>query len=66
MQAALHTGRRLAVAGIAASGLLALANIGFGLRGGSTSAVAAGLEFAGDVLASSVVLLGMTVAAKPP
>ncbi|MBI4465766.1 MAG: cation transporter, partial [Acidobacteria bacterium] len=32
----------------------------------STSVVAVGVEFAGDVLASAVVLFGMMVASRPP
>lgn len=37
-----------------------------GLLAGSTSVLAAGLEFVGDVLASTFVLIGMVIAAKPP
>jgi cation diffusion facilitator family transporter len=59
-------GRRVAVAGIAASAVLATLNIAVGVATTSTSVVATGVEFAGDVLASSVVLLGMIVAARPP
>jgi len=58
-------GRRVALAGIAASGLLATLNIVVGIITQSTSVVATGIEFAGDVFASSVVLLGMIVAVKP-
>jgi cation diffusion facilitator family transporter len=61
----LLTGRRVAVAGICTSALLATSNITVGLFAGSTSVVATGLEFAGDVLASAVVLLGMLVAVRP-
>jgi cation diffusion facilitator family transporter len=60
-----RTGRRVALAGIAASALLATLNIVVGMATGSTSVVATGVEFAGDVLASTVVLLGMIVAVKP-
>jgi cation diffusion facilitator family transporter len=60
-----QTGRRVALAGIAASALLATLNIVVGITTGSTSVVATGVEFAGDVLASTVVLLGMIVAVKP-
>ena len=60
-----RTGRRVALAGIAASALLATLNIVVGIATGSTSVVATGVEFAGDVLASTVVLLGMIVAVKP-
>lgn len=60
-----RTGRRVALAGIVVSALLATMNIVVGIATGSTSVVATGVEFAGDVLASSVVLLGMIVAVKP-
>jgi cation diffusion facilitator family transporter len=58
-------GRRVALAGIAASALLATLNIVVGLISRSTSVVATGVEFAGDVLASTVVLFGLIVAVKP-
>ena len=59
-------GRRAAIAGIAASAALATLNIVVGAATESTSVVATGVEFAGDVLASGVVLLGMIVAVRPP
>ena len=59
-------GRRVALASIAASALLATLNIIVGLLTKSSSVLATGVEFAGDVLASSIVLLGMIVAVKPP
>ena len=59
------TGRRVALASIVASALLAAVNIITGLVTQSSSVFATGLEFAGDVLASSIVLLGMIVAVKP-
>lgn len=65
VESAAHTGRRVAIAGIAASALLATLNIAVGILTNSTSVLAAGIEFAGDVLASTVVLIGMIVAAKP-
>jgi len=58
-------GRRVAVAGVAASAILATLNITVGIVTQSTSVLATGIEFAGDVLASTVVLLGMIVALKP-
>ena len=58
-------GQRIALAGIAASALLATLNIAVGLYARSTSVVATGVEFAGDVLASTVVYVGMVVAGKP-
>lgn len=60
-----RSGRRVAVAGIVASALLATLNIAVGILTNSTSVVATGVEFAGDVLASTVVLIGMIVAVKP-
>lgn len=61
----LRAGRRVAVAGIAASAALAVANLTVGLITRSTSVLAIGAEFAGDVLASGVVLAGMIIAARP-
>jgi cation diffusion facilitator family transporter len=60
-----HTARRVTRASIAVSGILACSNIIVGLLAQSTSVVATGFEFAGDVLASSIVLIGMGVAARP-
>lgn len=60
-----RTGRRIALAGIGTSAVLATLNIVVGLVTQSTSVTATGIEFAGDVLASTVVLLGMIVAGKP-
>ena len=45
--------------------MLACSNIIIGFLSNSTSVVATGFEFAGDVLASSIVLIGMGVAARP-
>jgi cation diffusion facilitator family transporter len=45
---------------------LAAAKITVGLRANSTAVVSDGLESAGDVLASGLVLLGLILAAKPP
>jgi cation diffusion facilitator family transporter len=60
-----RTGRRVALAGLVASALLATLNILVGILTESTSVLATGIEFAGDVLASTVVLLGMIIAVKP-
>jgi cation diffusion facilitator family transporter len=60
-----RTARRVARASIAVSGILACGNITIGLLAHSTSVVATGFEFAGDVLASSIVVIGMGVAARP-
>jgi len=61
----LKLGTRVALLSIGASAVLASSNIIIGLFAGSTSVVAAGLEFVGDVLASTFVLVGMLVASKP-
>lgn len=58
-------GRRVALAGICASAVLATLNIVVGVFARSTSVVATGIEFAGDVLASTAVLLGMIAVVKP-
>ncbi|MCC7418506.1 MAG: cation transporter [Acidobacteria bacterium] len=60
-----RTARRVALLGVAVSAVLACTNIVVGLLVRSTSVVATGFEFAGDVLASSIVLIGMGVAARP-
>jgi len=57
--------RRVTLAGIAVSALLAASNILAGFYAHSTAVAASGFEFAGDVLASSIVLIGMGVAARP-
>lgn len=57
--------RRIVVLGIGVSSVLAAANIVVGLLTRSTAVVATGFEFAGDVLASSIVLVGVRVAARP-
>lgn len=62
----LKTGRRLALASVAASAVLAVVKIVVGWMAGSTSVVADGFESAGDVVSSAVVLFGLAVAAKPP
>jgi len=59
-------GARIAVISMAVSGMLAVAKLIAGWLGGSASVIADGVESAGDVLASSIVLLGLTVAARPP
>jgi cation diffusion facilitator family transporter len=60
-----RSGLRVAVASIVISSLLALINIAVGLLAHSTSALAAGVEFAGDVLASAIVLVGLRLASRP-
>jgi hypothetical protein len=59
------TARRVAIAGIGVSGLLACSNVIIGMLAHSTSVIATGFEFAGDVIASIIVVIGMGVAARP-
>jgi len=61
----MQTGQRVALTGMVVSGLLAVAKIIAGVAGDSTSAVADGIESAGDVFTSGFVLLGLSLAAKP-
>jgi cation diffusion facilitator family transporter len=61
----LHLGRVLAAWSVAASGILAVLNVTVGLQARSTAVVAAGVEFAGDVLASAIVFTGMLIASRP-
>jgi cation diffusion facilitator family transporter len=62
----METGQRIALAGMVISAALAVAKITAGLAGHSTAVIADGLESAGDVFSSGFVLLGLTLAAKPP
>jgi cation diffusion facilitator family transporter len=57
---------RIAIASMALSGALAVAKLIAGWLAGSASVVADGFESAGDVVTSGIVLLGLTVAARPP
>lgn len=61
----MQTGQRVAAAGMLVSGALALLKIVAGLAGHSTAVFADGLESASDVFASGLVLLGLTIAARP-
>jgi cation diffusion facilitator family transporter len=61
----MQAGQRLALLGILASAGLAVVKILTGLAGHSTAVVADGLESAGDVLCSGLVLLALKVASKP-
>lgn len=65
MDDASRIGRRVAIASMAASGMLAVVKIVVGIWAGSTSVVADGVESASDVLASGMVFLGLLVAARP-
>jgi cation diffusion facilitator family transporter len=60
-----RAGRRVAAVGIATSAFLACTNVLVGVLASSTSVLATGIEFAADVLASSIVLAGMIVGARP-
>jgi cation diffusion facilitator family transporter len=62
----MRIGQKVALGGMIASGGLAVVKIVTGMMAGSISVVADGLESVGDVLASGLVFLGLTVAAKPP
>jgi cation diffusion facilitator family transporter len=59
-------GRRIAIASMLISAALAVAKITIGLHASSAATVSDGIESAGDVLASGLVLLGLVIAAKPP
>ncbi len=61
-----QAGRRISIASMAVSGALAAAKILIGLHANSTAVVSDGLESAGDVLTSGLVLFGLIIAAKPP
>lgn len=60
-----RTAHRIALVGLVVNALLACINIIVGLMTRSTSVVAIGFEFAGDVLASGIVLIGVGAAARP-
>jgi len=59
-------GKRVALVSVGVSASLAVTKIIIGLMAGSTSVVADGLESAGDVVASGVVLFGFIIAGRPP
>jgi len=61
-----RTAARVAVLGIVASALLATAKISVGLAAHSVATVSDGIESAADVLSSSLVYLGLWIAARPP
>jgi cation diffusion facilitator family transporter len=62
----LSRARRLTTVSIVASACLSGASLSVGHWAASTSVLAVGLEFAGDVLASAIVLFGLHVASRPP
>lgn len=51
--------------GMVVSALLAIAKIGIGVSAGSVAVTSDGFESAGDILASALVFIGMTMAARP-
>ena len=61
----MRSGQRVAATGMLVSGALAMLKIAAGLLGHSTAVLADGFESAGDVFASGLVLLGLTLGAKP-
>jgi len=58
-------GRRVSLISMAVSGGLAVAKLVIGWLAGSNSVMADGVESAGDVLASGLILFGLWVAARP-
>lgn len=61
----LRLGRRVAGLSIGASCALSVSNLWIGFAAGSTSVLATGFEFLGDVLASVLVFTGMALAGRP-
>ena len=59
-------GRRIAIASMIVSAILAAAKITIGFHASSTATISDGIESAGDVLASGLVLLGLIMASIPP
>lgn len=59
-------GRRVALLSMVISAFLAAVKIVVGLLANSTAVVSDGVESAGDVLASGLVLFGLMAASKPP
>lgn len=57
--------RRIAFTGLAVSALLAVLKITIGLAARSAATVADGVESAGDVFASGLLILGLTIASRP-
>lgn len=58
-------GQRVALVSMGVSGVLAVTKLAAGYLAGSMAVMADGMESAGDVLVSGVVLLGLWVAARP-
>ncbi|MBL8212766.1 MAG: cation transporter [Bryobacterales bacterium] len=62
----MDTAQRIALLSMGLSGGLAALKLTAGYIAGSTAVMADGAEAAGDVLASGVVLFGLTLGARPP
>ena len=56
---------QIAKTGMVVSGLLATLKIGIGLAAHSAAVTADGFESAADILTSGLVLIGITIAARP-
>jgi cation diffusion facilitator family transporter len=61
----MQAGQRIAATGMVITAALALVKILTGLAGHSTAVVADGMESAGDVFSSGMVLIGLTVSFRP-
>ena len=61
----MHKARQIARIGMAVSAILAALKIGVGLSAHSAAVTADGFESAADILTSGLVLIGMTIAARP-
>lgn len=65
MRTAYHRARRIAVTGLLVSAALAVLKITVGMAAGSAATVADGIESAADVFSSGLLILGLTIAARP-
>jgi cation diffusion facilitator family transporter len=65
MTSAYRQARSLAVGGMVVSVFLAALKISVGVAAGSAATVADGFESAADVLASAILILGLTIASRP-
>lgn len=61
-----RAGRNLALWSVAASAVLALLKIVFGLAARSTAVVSDGIEASADVFSSGIVFIGLWLASRPP
>lgn len=66
MDDASRAGRRIALASVIVSALLAILKISVGVLANSTAVVSDGIESASDVLTSGIVLFGLALAVRPP